>query len=143
MCVDHSGSIVMDFNSQGMFRGWAAKLPDSAGATSTSTSTVSGDGTTSSSRAQVGIWSELIDVSLTCTACSGAVDKPLPALVAPRDTVLIEVAATDAEFMRRIGQLRFTVWEQEQSINKDLFPDRCWVDDLDKEVKSLVVAATV
>lgn len=141
MCVDHSGRVVMEFNSQGMFRGWAGRYTTSAEHSSAADVGVdAGAGGGSDAvenemvvvvRGQIGIWSELIEVPLTA-----AMAGPLPALVTPNDTVLVEVAATDASAMQRIGQLRYAVWEQENSINKDMFPDQCWVDGLDKEVRS-------
>ena len=37
----------------------------------------------------------------------------------------------DSDLLREIGQLRFNVWKHENSINEELFPDKCWVDSLD------------
>lgn len=58
--------------------------------------------------------------------------------VAP-GTLLREVDPADASAMRRIGELRYAVWEGENSINPDLFPDRCWVDALDHEGRHWVL----
>ncbi len=52
------------------------------------------------------------------------------AMVAP-GTLLREIRPDDANSMKRIGELRFRVWEEENSINSDLFPDKCWLDSLD------------
>lgn len=144
----------MEFNSLGMFRGWAGRYSCSSNSSCNSSCNspaeekadsaeeladgTSSNQTTAEVRGQVGIWADLIDVPLPtplqATIAREAGKPPLPALVLPRDAVLVEVAATDVDSLKRIGQLRYAVWEQENSINSDLFPDQCWVDGLDKEV---------
>ena len=46
---------------------------------------------------------------------------------------------TDARGMQRIGELRYKVWEEENSINTELFPNRCWIDPMDTEARHWVV----
>jgi len=44
---------------------------------------------------------------------------------------LRECSCDDAAQLKRIGRLRYEVWEGEGSVSKELFPDRVWVDDMD------------
>lgn len=113
----------MDFNSQGMFRGWAGKY-------SPATAEQDGKNALPLVIGQVGIWAELVDVDLSTHTQHKKVYTPLVATI-PADTLLIEINPADTASMERIGQLRYQVWEQENSINAALFPDRCWVDSLD------------
>jgi hypothetical protein len=43
-----------------------------------------------------------------------------------------ECAFDDAATLERIGHLRYDVWEGEGSVAPALFPDRVWVDAMDK-----------
>jgi predicted GNAT family N-acyltransferase len=56
-----------------------------------------------------------------------------------RSFAVQEVSHEDAELMDEIGRLRYEVWQQEQSINPELFPDRCWIDSLDPVGRHWVV----
>jgi predicted GNAT family N-acyltransferase len=49
------------------------------------------------------------------------------------DIKIIEVLYDDDEGLKSIGRLRFTVWHEEGSIDESLFPDKCWVDQMDAE----------
>eukprot|EP01038_Epipyxis_sp_PR26KG_P007467 gene7467-10178_t len=51
----------------------------------------------------------------------------------------IEVSHSDTDIMNMIGALRYRVWDEEQSINKNAFPDQCWLDDLDVEGRHWIV----
>ena len=50
-----------------------------------------------------------------------------------------EILSTDIDALNLIGKLRYKVWEEEGSINAEAFPNRSWVDELDKCGKHWVV----
>jgi hypothetical protein len=59
ICVDAKhGNVVMDFNSEGMFRGWAALRHAASGV---------------ARQAQVGIWEEMSDVDVNAGAHANSV----------------------------------------------------------------------
>ena len=63
--VDGQGRVVMDFNSQGMFRGWAGSYSRSALEASGVNTEVMGGNGENVTVGQVGIWNELVDVELS------------------------------------------------------------------------------
>jgi predicted GNAT family N-acyltransferase len=58
--------------------------------------------------------------------------------VAP-GVLLREIDPKDTRSLQRIGELRYRVWEEENAINPELFPNRCWVDSLDQEARHWVL----
>lgn len=45
-------------------------------------------------------------------------------------------ASDDCESFRAMGQLRYSVWAEEGNLNKGLFPDASWLDDMDRQARS-------
>ena len=61
---------------------------------------------------------------------------PQPSIV----VVFVEVHWDDIHRLA-IGRLRYDVWEAEGSIDKDIFPDRLFVDELDKSARHFTIHA--
>lgn len=52
----------------------------------------------------------------------------------------VESSAEDFEAtLQAVGQLRYEVWLEEGSMNNDLYPDKCFLDYLDRQARQWVV----